>query len=314
MHQIEKKDIHYKSADGKNTVYAVMYLPKETPICVLQISHGLCEYMGRYDHFARFLAQNGVAVCGNDHLGHGYTAVTEQDYGYFGVRGARNFILQDVKHMSDFSSEAFPNIPHVLLGHSMGSFFARAFAVQWPQSIDGLILSGTSGNIPLLGFGLQMARILEKKYGPRYRSKSLQRLTFGRYLAQIPKANTRYDWVSSETEVVHQYVLDSKCNFMFTVNGYYELFSILQDVSGSTWAANMPKNLPIFLFSGEEDPVGNYGKGVHQVENWLKDAGVGPLICRMYPKGRHEMLNEKDKEIVYNDVLIFLRKIVKSFH
>ncbi len=307
MHRIEKKGIRYKSADGKNDVSAVLYSPCEKPFCILQISHGLCEYIERYDHFARFMAENGVAVCGNDHLGHGNTAVSPDDYGYFGVRGARAFVLQDIKTMNEWVGDVFPGVPRVILGHSMGSFFARAFAVHWPNQVAGLILSGTSGSNPMLDAGLQAARIMEKTRGARHRSKFLRRLTFGSYLIRIQNPNTRYDWVSSEIEVVRQYVLDPKCNFLFTVSGYYELFSILKEVSGPSWAEKMPKQLPVYLFCGEEDPVADYGRGMLQVEKWLQDAGVTSLSSRQYPGGRHEMLNEKDRLMVYEDVMEFLK-------
>ncbi len=312
MRQIEKKDIRYKSADGQNEVAAVLYEPQGTVFCVLQIAHGLCEYIARYDDFSRFLAQNGVAVCGNDHLGHGDTAQSADDYGYFGPHGARAFVLRDIKYLAEECQTRYPGVPYVLLGHSMGSFFARKFACVWPEMLDGLILSGTSGHSPLLRMGLSMARVLEKSHGERYRSPFLQKLTFGSYLARIPNANTRYDWISGEEEVVRQYVRDEKCNFLFTVGGYYELFHILHEVSGKSWAMAMPKDLPIFLFSGAEDPVGDFGHGVRQVEAWLKKAGVGPLSLTLYPGGRHEMLNEKDRKQVYSDILEFLKANSKN--
>ncbi len=306
MLKIEKKDIRFNSADGEHKVAATSYKPLGPVFCVLQIAHGLCEHKGRYEQFARFMAQSGVAVYINDHLGHGKTAA-KKEYGYFGQHGSREFVLQDLKQMHDIAKEVFPGVPQVLLGHSMGSFFARAFVVRWPQELNGLILSGTTGQSPFLGFGLSAASVLEKSHGIQHRSKFLQRLTFGSYLGRIKKAKTRFDWLSTDEEVVRRYILDSQCNFLFTVGGYYELFHILQEVSGPAWANAMPKSLPIFLFAGTEDPVGNYGKGVQQVEAWLNQAGVGPLFSKLYPNARHEVLNETVKEEAYKDVLFFLK-------
>ncbi len=308
MPPIEKRDIWFNSSDGVNEVAGVLYhCPERPPFCVLQISHGMCEYMGRYEDFARYLAGCGVAVCGHDHLGHGATARHSDDYGYFTQKGGRLFVLKDLHTMNQKAREAFPGLPLTLLGHSMGSFYARKYASLWPNSIDALILSGTAGKNPLAGAGIAITRALTAIYGGRHRSALVEGMAFGSYLSHIKNPRTKHDWVSRDEEVVNQYATDPLCTFRFTLNGFHELFSILREVSGPDWAISLPKNLPVWLFAGAEDPVGNYGKGVKQVYGWLRGAGLTEVSCTLYPGGRHEMLNEIDRNIVYADVLRFLQ-------
>lgn len=308
MPKTEKRDIRFKSADGQSMVAGFFYTCEEAPpVCVLQISHGMCEYMGRYEDFARFLAGQGVAVCGNDHLGHGETANHPDDYGYFTEKNGRRHILEDLKTMNQKAHEAFPGLPVVLLGHSMGSFFARRYAVLWPESIQGLILSGTGGKNPLAGAGIALVRALQAVYGPRHRSRLVRSMAFGSYLNKIEKPLTRFDWVSRDMDVVRDYSQNPLCNFTFTLNGFHELFKILDEVSSPAWAVGVTKDMPVYLFSGDADPVGDYGKGVVQVAGWLRGAGVKHLEYKLYPGGRHEMLNELGREEVYADVLAVLR-------
>ncbi|MDL2323685.1 alpha/beta hydrolase [Ruminococcaceae bacterium OttesenSCG-928-A16] len=308
MQKIERKSIWFNSADGKNKIAGFFYTcPEVEPFCVLQISHGMCEYIDRYQDFAYFLARNGVVVCGNDHLGHGASASTEDDLGYFTEKGGRKFALQDLHTMNQKAHEAYPHLPVVLLGHSMGSFFARRYAALWPKTISGLVISGTGGPNPLAAAGIAMAGLVAKIKGPRHRSSLVHNMAFGAYLKKIENPKTPYDWISRDEEIVALYANDAKCVFQFTVNGFHELFSALKDVSSPGWAAGINKQMPVYMFAGDADPVGDYGKGVVTVYNWLRDAGVKNVQLKLYPGGRHEMLNETNRAEVYDDVLEFLK-------
>ncbi|MDL2252866.1 alpha/beta hydrolase [Ruminococcaceae bacterium OttesenSCG-928-I18] len=309
MRPTEKRGIRFESADGRGVISGVFFEnPDVEPFCLLQISHGMCEYMGRYAHFAEYCARNGVVVFGNDHIGHGASAGCVDDLGYFGEKGARRFAIRDLKIMNQMAKEAYPELPVVLLGHSMGSFFARQYAVQWPDTIEGLILSGTGGPNPMAGGGVAITKAMMKWRGDRHRSKFVEGLVFGAYLNEIQQPRTRYDWVSSDIEVVRQYVSDPYCNFHFTLSGFHELFSALREVSSPAWAVQIKKTMPIMIFSGAEDPVGDHGKGVKKVYDWLRGAGVKHIEYRLYPGGRHEMLNEVNREEVYEDILAFLKR------
>lgn len=308
MPKAEKKDIWFDSADGAHKIAGYFYTnPAVVPFCIVQISHGMCEYMGRYEDFAAFLAASGFVVCGNDHLGHGSSVAGPEDYGFFGKNG-RRAALQDLYTMNRLAREAYPGLPLVLLGHSMGSFFARQYAAQWPATIDGLIISGTGGPNPLAPVGIALAGLLQKLKGPRHRSPLLQSMAFGTYLKKIENPRTPYDWISRDEEIVKAYAADPKCTFLFTANGFHELFSALRDVSSPAWAQKLSKTTPVLVFAGEADPVGNYGEGVQTVYRWLQDAGIQQTALILYPGGRHEMLNETNRAVVYADVLAFLQQ------
>lgn len=308
MPKAERKDIWYDSADGKNKIAGYFYATATAPFCVLQLSHGMCEYVGRYAALADFFAEHGVVLCGNDHLGHGASAASSEDLGYFGPKGSRKYLLQDMLTMNKLAHKEYPRVPVVLLGHSMGSFLARQYVAQWPDSIDGLILSGTAGPNPAAGMGMLAASMVSGIKGERYRSSFLHKLAFGAYLKKIENPNTEYDWISRDDEIVMRYANDPLCTFVFTAMGFHELFALLKDVSSPRWAEKLDAEKPLFVLAGEADPVGNYGKGVQTVAAWLQEAGQHCFEMKLYPGGRHEMYNETNRAGVYADTLSFLQK------
>lgn len=305
MLEIKKNVIKFDSSDGVNTIVGYAYSSVEiAPKAVVQISHGMCEYIGRYDDFAEYMVQNGYAVFGNDHLGHGATSSGEHGTdGYFAERDGRKYVLKDLRRMNQIAHEAYPELPVILLGHSMGSFFARKYAVLYPDTIQGLILSGTGGPNPAAGIGLMLTDWLIRRKGGKYRSKLVNDIAFGQYLKRVKDAKTPYDWISRDTEIVEKYAKDPKCTFIFTVSAFHDLLSVLRDVNKPEWAQSMRKDLPTALVAGRMDPVGNYGKGVEEVHQMLKDAGVSDLTLTLYPGARHEILNETNRDEVYKDIL-----------
>ena len=312
MSELRTEDIRFKSANGHSTVCGwVFTMPDVQPKAILQLSHGMCEFIGRYRDFAAFMAQNGYVVCGNDHLGHGDTAAGPQEYGFFGPEG-RYFVLKDLKQMNEQVRARYPGLPLILLGHSMGSFFARWFAAKYPEAIDGLIISGTGGKNPAASMGIGITGLLSKLRGPTYRSGLVNKMAFGAYLKQIDKPRCAYDWISRDEEIVSRYARDPRCTFIFTVNGFHEMLSVLKEVSSAAWAAQLSKTTPVLLFSGDKDPVGDYGKGVQQVFEWIKAAGVEDVQLKLYPEGRHEMLNEVNRAEVYKDVLTWCSEHVRN--
>ncbi len=313
MQQPEKKDILFDSADGTTSVAGYFYTtPGARPHCVVQISHGMREYIARYETTAAWFAPRGVVVCGNDHLGHGSTAKAEADLGYFSGEGGRNYLLADMKTMNELAHRQYPGLPVVLLGHSMGSFFAREYATQHADTIDGLILSGTSGQNKLVDVGIALVNFIGLFKGQRARSKLIDNMAAGGYMKRIPNPATPHDWISRDTAVVEKYANDPKCTTGFTLNGYKEMFKTLKAVSSPAWAGKMPKDLPVMIMSGADDPVGAYGEGTAQVKGWLEEAGVETLVYKLYPGARHEMLNEVNKEEVYEDILGFIEQVCKA--
>ena len=310
MSEVLKSAISFKSANGTDTVAGYYYTcPDIKPVAILQISHGMCEYIGRYDDFAGYMARSGFVVCGNDHLGHGATSdgVGGVD-GFFAEKDGRKFVLQDLHRMNSLACKAYPGLPVVMLGHSMGSFIARLYAVTYPETLRALVLSGTGGPNPLGGVGIALTTLLSKVKGPQHRSAFVNNLAFGTYLKKIEAPATPYDWISRDAEIVAKYAKDAKCTFVFTASAFHELMSMLNTVNKPSWAQRVDKTLSIALFSGDMDPVGDYGKGVRTVYEALCGAGVKDVTLKLYPGARHEILNETNRSEVYADVLDWCKK------
>lgn len=299
---VKKRSISFKSADGVTEVVGYFYEDEAVkPHAVLQISHGMCEYIGRYDDLAAYLCGRGFVVCGNDDLGHGATGDHGTD-GYFAERDGRKLVLQDLHTMNALAHQAYPELPLVLFGHSMGSFFARQYAADWPDTIDALIICGTGGPNPMGGVGLFLTSLIGAVRGKKYRSKFINNLAFGAYLKRIENPRTPYDWLTHDTAIVDRYAADPKCTYIFTVSAYHEIMALLKDVSSEQWAAQLKKTTPVLVTAGEQDPVGNYGAGVRTVYEWIKGAGVQDATLKLYPNDRHEIHNELDRAQVYADL------------
>ena len=308
MSEVKKSAIGFDSASGTNHVAGYFYEQEGvSPRAIVQLSHGMCEYIGRYDDFARFLVEHGYAVCGNDHLGHGATSGSGVD-GYFAQQDGRKFVLQDLHRMNSLACKRWPGVPVILLGHSMGSFFARLYAATYPETISGLVLSGTGGPNPLAGVGLVLTSLLATLKGPKHRSDFVQQLAFGAYLKKIPSPDTPYDWISRDKAIVAKYAADAKCTFVFTVSAFHELMHMVRDVNEKGFAEKLPKTLPVALFSGDMDPVGGYGTGVKKVYEAMQAAGMEDVTMKLYPGARHEILNETNRAEVYEDILAWCNR------
>ena len=208
--------------------------------------------------------------------------------------------------MNDKLHQRFPGLPVVLYGHSMGSFFARWYAELWPDTIDALILSGTAGPSPRNRLGLALARVTAAVAGQRYHSALIVHAQTGSYCRRIPDAVSHNAWVSRDPAVVAAYDADPGCQFNFTAAAYRDMLTALTHVSSRKWAASLPKDLPVLLVAGTDDPVGDYGSGVREVYARLGDAGMQDLTCQIYEGGRHEMHNETNRAELFADELAWL--------
>ena len=302
-----------KSTNGKNQLYVVVWEPEWEPRAIVQISHGMVEYVERYDEFAEFLSRRDILVIGNDHLGHGKTAASDPELGYFGAEKSRT-VVDDLHEVTRFAKETYGReLPCFLFGHSMGSFMARRYLMTYGNEMDGAILSGT-GYIPgvVLDAGRGLAWIVGAFAGEHYRPLSLKKMAFGSYNRRIPNAKTEYDWISRNEKNVEAYCKDKYCTFSFTVNGYQTLFGVLKFIQKRKNYEKIPKELPVFLISGKEDPVGRYGKGVLRVADQYKKCGIKDIEVKLYEKDRHELTNETDREIVFEDVFTWIQNNIKS--
>ncbi len=272
-----------------------------SPKAVLQIAHGMAEHIDRYDGFARFMAEAGYAVYGDDHRGHGKTGRAAGTMGKLGEREGYRLVTDDMKRLTDIAKGEHPGLPVILLGHSMGSFLARHYAALYSDGIDGLIIMGTSGKNPGASVGIKLVNLISRFKGEDHRSAFVNNIGFGTYNKRF-EGRTEFDWLSADRDNVDRYMQDDGCGFCFTLSGFRDLFSVLRAVSSDGWAQSIRKDLPVFIVSGADDPVGGYGKGVREVYDRLVRAGVKSVGIKLYEGMRHEILNDRCRDEVFADI------------
>lgn len=302
-----KKQIYYPSCDGKTKLHGIIWEPETAPRAILQISHGMVEYVERYEGLAEFLNEHGILVAGNDHLGHGKSYTEEWQKGYFAKEKGDICALQDLHRMTLLLQKKYPDIPHFLFGHSMGSFFARRYLCMYPNEIDGAIICGTGWKPSfILKGGLMVVKQLSLLRGDKYRSAFVTKLAFGSINKAFEPVKTSKDWLSRNEREVQKYIDDPKCGFLFTLNGYRVLFRSMLLAQDKNLLQNMDEDLPVLFISGEMDAVGDFGKGVKKAVNAFHQSGMEDVECILYPDCRHELVNELNKEEVFRDVLEWL--------
>lgn len=305
MNFVKTEGSFESSSKLANIVYA-KYVPINGEVkAVMQIAHGMAEHKERYERFAEFLCSIGVAVYINDHLGHGGSVSNENEKGYFGDNGYRT-LMDDCALLTDIAKEDYPAIPYFIFGHSMGSFIVRNYLVKYGDNVDAAIICGTGGANPAAGMGISMSKLVGKlKGGDHYRSKFINNLAFGSYNKKF-EGRTDFDWLTKDNDIVDAYIADDDCGFLFTVNGFIGLFSALKDANSKETIENTP-NIPIIFIAGQDDPVGNYGKGVLSVYDFMLKSGHDKVDMILYPKARHEILNESDTVAdIYRDIENFI--------
>ena len=306
---MKKEEFYYDSADGKTKIRAVRYTPEKTIKGILQIAHGMVEFIDRYDEFAKYLCDKGYVVTGNDHLGHGSSVLSKNDWGYFAENDGYLKVIEDVKTLHDITKELHPNVPYYLLGHSMGSFICRAYIARYGDDLSGAIVMGTGQqNAATLAFGKAFTKLVAKFKGWRYRSKAINALVLGSNNKRWEPSNTHCDWLSKNSESVGKYINDPRNSFVFTTNGFYNLFMMIGEVIDIDKIKKIPKTLPILIVSGQDDPVGKFGKDPQELTKIYKDVGIKDVELKLYENDRHEILNELDREVVFNDIYNWLEK------
>ncbi len=300
----KKKEMTFLSADGSTTIYGSVWEPEALPFRgIVQICHGMTEYVDRYQWLADQFCAKGFVVCGDDHLGHGRTATAETKLGYFGERNGDRYLIEDEDRMRKQVSACYPDLPYFLLGHSMGSFITRNYVAQYGEGLAGYVCCGTSGPNPAVNMGLLLANLFVAAGGGRRKAKFLDRLAFGSYNKRIPNAVVGFEWLSRDEDTYLAYAADPKAGFLFTNAGFRDLFRLLKHASGRQWSKRLPPNLPILFCAGAEDPVGQYGKGVRKVYELVKSSGSTDVELCLYPGARHELQNELNREEFAEDVL-----------
>ncbi|MDA1675839.1 alpha/beta hydrolase [Bacillus cereus group sp. TH152-1LC] len=293
--------------DGSE-IYLRKWLPERNPRGIIQIAHGMTEHAGVYTDFIAALLEAGYGVYAHDHKGHGKTVKREEDYGHFKPNVGWNEAVSDVIFVSETIRKE-QTCPLFLLGHSMGSFLSRRAVQLKGELYDGFLISGTGGNPGLLGsIGHKVATIEMKLRGEKTKSRMLNFLSFGNFNSHFKPNRTKFDWLSSDNNQVDKYIADPLCGFICTTSFYRELFSGVLEVNKLEEFKKTPKNLPIHIFSGDRDPVGDMGKGVKEVYENYKKCEVKDVTLRLYENGRHEMFHEVNKDEVFQDLISWLDK------
>lgn len=304
-----KKEFYFKSSDGKTDIHAVEWVPEGEPKAILQLCHGMAEYIERYHDFAEFLTRHGFYVIGHDHLGHGKTVTNSKRLGYFHEEKGNEYVLEDIHRVRKLTEEKYPHVPYFIMGHSMGSFLVRQYLGAYRHNFAGAIIMGT-GDQPnlLLGAGQFICKLIAKCKGWDYRSKLVHGMAAGGYNKRFQKETDTSGWLSRNPETARKYGNDPLCGYMFTVNGYYHMFRGMLKMNKQEKAGKIVLSLPIFFVAGYEDPVGDFGKGVEKVYERYQDRGMRALQIKLYDDARHEILNDYCKEQVYGDLLAWLEK------
>lgn len=308
-----KQNFYYPSKDGLTKIHAIEWKPEGAVKAVLQISHGMIEFIDRYDDFARYLNGFGFYVVGNDHLGHGESVVSEEKHGYFANPHGNECVIADLHTLRKMTKKKYPDVPYFMLGHSMGSFLIRQYMELHGNGLDGVIVMGTGSQpAPVLAFGMVVCRLIAALKGWDYRSKLIDNLAFSSYNKRFEPVRTDKDWLTKDEKIVDAYREHPWCGFIFTVNSFYHMFRGIRFVQKKENIERIPKELPLFFVAGSDDPVGNYGKSVQKVYTQYRAAGIRDIRIKLYDKDRHEILNETDRKEVYSDLKNWLEQLVEA--
>ncbi len=275
---------------------------------VISVVHGMAEHTARYIPIAEYLCSKGYAVFMHDHAGHGKSVSSGENLGYFSKEDGNEKIVDDVKQVTELIKKELPGKPLILWGHSMGSFVTRRFIAKYPDVVNGAVICGTSGANPAAGAGILIAKAVGKLLGGHHRSNFLDTMAFGTYNSKFEQ-KTGFEWLSVNNENIEAYVKDPLCGYKFTSSGFKDLFSLLKSVSGKDWYSAVP-DIPLFIISGDMDPVGNYGKGVREVYDKLTASAHSKVSIKLYEGLRHEIHNEAERYIVLDDIVNFADSVL----
>ena len=301
------KDFYFNSSTGKNKIHARMCVPDAEPRAIVQIIHGIAEYIDRYDEFMSFLADNGIIAVGTDHLGHGKSIESDEQTGFFAYDNGWDYVVRDEEVLRLAMHENYPELPIIVFGHSMGSFMTRTLLIRYPDAFNAAIISGTGNQgAALVNGGLFMGNLVTGLKGAHHYSKFLNNLAFGSYNKIYDNPKTEYDWLSRDEANVQKYIDDPLCGFIPSCSLFRDMMTGVKFITNKKNLTAMNKNMPVYFMSGDMDPVGECGKGVQKAYNNFLEAGMKDVSIKLYPGGRHEMLNEINKDEVYTDILAWL--------
>lgn len=300
---MKKEEFYIPSGNKENLIHCICWIPEEKICGVVQLVHGMVEYMDRYHDFACYLTEQGFAVIGHDHLGHGRSASCDEELGFFAEKDGYKYALADMYSVTQEGKKRWPNLPVFLLGHSMGSFFVRRYVTLYGAELAGAVIMGT-GYYPLAltRAGKGLAKLMCATQGAKKRSELLYRITLGSNNRGFEETHPLSGWITKDVEIVERYSRDKFCTFRFTNSAYFDLFSLLEELAQKIDMELIPKSLPIFFVAGQDDPVGAKGEGVKTVYREFQALGLKEVSMKLYEGDRHEILNETDRQVVYRDL------------
>lgn len=305
---MRKEEFTFKSSNNVSEIHAVKWQPDTEPVAVIQLVHGMVEYIERYTDFAEFLVSKGFIVVGHDHVGHGHSMANIEEAGYMYSDHPSEIMVDDMFEMYKLTQLKYENLPYFILGHSMGSYMLRMFLSKYAddlKNLSGAIIMGTGSEADgTIKAGLKIINLIGKIKGENYRSTFVRNMTYGAPYKQFDctGANPENSWLTKDTDIVMSYYDDPYCSFIFPIHAYRGLLESTAYDNDMDNINKMRKDMPIFFVSGECDPVGNLGKGVQEACDKFKAAGMEDVTMKLYPNDRHEILNELDRDVVYNDV------------
>ena len=305
-----KKTFTFKSSDGVTDIYCVKWSVKN-PKAVLQVSHGMAEFIDRYDTLAKFLNKEGIVVVGNDDIGHGNSVSKEKAPMYFGEKGSWTYALDDLHTLYKMTREEYPDIPYFVLGISLGGYLMRSLLINYSDLVDGAIIIGTSRVIPsVFKFGLFFANLLEKKHGDDAQNDLLYDIFYRTHNKKFKPNRTEMDWLCANDEALDEFIADEKRGIGITIGLFRELLSVMLYSRDINNIKKMNKKTPVLFLSGADDAVSQFSKGVMSAYKDFKKAGIKNVKYKIYPGMRHDILKEEDNVIVFNDINDWLNKII----
>lgn len=310
---VEQVEYSFDSADGISKIHGRKWIPQGEPIAVIQLVHGMVEYIERYDEFACFLADQGFLVVGHDHIGHGHSVSDDSQLGVMRGKHPSDFMVEDILTNYKLTVAETKDLPYFILGHSMGSYMLRkALAVKAGEfsRLSGAIIVGTGQESAITcRFGLAVIGLVSTFRGKNYRSKLIREMTYSTPYKQFDCYGKDYSrsWLSKNIQNIEKYYQDKYCTYTFTANAYKGLVETTLYDSSLDCLSKTKKDIPYLIASGGQDPVGNLGKGPEMVATAYRRAGIKDVTLQIYKGDRHEILNEVDREQVYQDILKWMK-------
>lgn len=309
------KEFTFLSADKVHRLHAVIWKPQGNAIGIVQLVHGMTEHIGRYDELGNYLAGLGFLVVGHDHLGHGYSVNSKDEYGYIAKKNPDIVLIQDIHKLRKIITKVYPDIPYFILGHSMGSYLVRRYIQKAGDGIRGAILLGAGEQKKQATVsGLLFIEVLALFRGWKHRSRLARKLTYMKPYKKfdLTGKNHANSWLSRNVEEVDKYYEDEKCNFIFTLNAYKALVRTAHIDNKKKNVKKIPRNIAILMLSGADDPVGDLGRGTTKVYEKMCRSGILEVSLKLYDGARHELLHENNTDEVLEDIGAWLGRYVNK--